>query len=124
MPCPPATGITPSPDAPRTAGPPAALIVHIARVRAAEQYRGSLMLADLELALNEAWLPDFTVAIERFAAENSLDSAAVQLAVSALPAFMKPKAVIRLGSLPKDGGVGKVRRRELAHAEALDVLEL
>jgi acyl-CoA synthetase (AMP-forming)/AMP-acid ligase II len=55
---------------------------------------------------------------------DSLDSAAILLALATLPAFMRPQVVIRLDSLPRDGGVGKVRRRELAHADALDVLEL
>jgi acyl-CoA synthetase (AMP-forming)/AMP-acid ligase II len=47
------------------------------------------------------------------------------LAVSAtLPGFMRPACVVRVERIPRDSGVGKVRRRELADVPPLEVHEL
>ncbi|GAA1828290.1 ATP-dependent acyl-CoA ligase [Pseudonocardia ailaonensis] len=43
---------------------------------------------------------------------------------SELPAFMRPSAVARVGTLPRDTTVGKTRRRQLDVATALEVVEL
>jgi carnitine-CoA ligase len=37
-----------------------------------------------------------------------------------LPSFMRPSAVVRIAAMPRDGGVGKLRRRELAAVAALE----
>jgi crotonobetaine/carnitine-CoA ligase len=41
-----------------------------------------------------------------------------------LPGFMRPRAVVRVAALPRDTGVGKLRRRELADSTALDEVTL
>jgi carnitine-CoA ligase len=41
-----------------------------------------------------------------------------------LPSFMRPAAVARLTALPRDTGVGKIRRRELDLAAAVELVEL
>ena len=43
----------------------------------------------------------------------------IREAVSALPAFMRPAAVISVDALPRDSGVGKVQRRRLEDAPVL-----
>ena len=42
----------------------------------------------------------------------------------ALPAFMRPEAVVRLAELPRGAGVGKVLRRALDNATPLEIIEL
>ena len=41
-----------------------------------------------------------------------------------LPKFMRPTAVVRIGEMPRDTGVGKVRRSLLEMIEPLEVVEL
>lgn len=41
-----------------------------------------------------------------------------------LPSFMRPAAVARLTALPRDTGVGKIRRRELDPSAAVELVEL
>ena len=41
-----------------------------------------------------------------------------------LPSFMRPAAVARLTALPRDTGVGKIRRRELDLSAAVELVEL
>ncbi len=49
---------------------------------------------------------------------------AVREVCGQLPGFMRPAAVVRVGEIPRDSGVGKVRRRLLADEIALEVVEL
>ena len=59
-----------------------------------------------------------------YVAGDAVDPCAVQDAVSTLPAFMRPTSIVRVSALPKDGGVGKIRRRELARTATLERFEL
>lgn len=56
-------------------------------------------------------------------AEN-LPSGEIVEAVRDLPSFMRPMAVISIGSMPRDTGVGKVQRRHLEQQVPLAVVEL
>jgi crotonobetaine/carnitine-CoA ligase len=44
--------------------------------------------------------------------------------IGTLPPFMRPAAVLRIRSLPRTAGVGKVSRRELEGMEMLEVFDL
>lgn len=48
----------------------------------------------------------------------------IRSAAAELPPFMRPSSVVRVAEIPRDSGVGKVRRRLLADAEALEAVEL
>ncbi len=50
--------------------------------------------------------------------------AGIRAVAATLPAFMRPAAVVRLREIPRDSGVGKVRRRQLADLAPLEVHEL
>ena len=41
-----------------------------------------------------------------------------------LPPFMRPSCVVRVAEIPRDSGVGKVRRRQLSSVATLEVVEL
>jgi acyl-CoA synthetase (AMP-forming)/AMP-acid ligase II len=43
---------------------------------------------------------------------------------ASLPSFMRPACVVRVAEIPRDSGVGKVRRRQLADVATLEVHEL
>jgi acyl-CoA synthetase (AMP-forming)/AMP-acid ligase II len=41
-----------------------------------------------------------------------------------LPPFMRPSCIVRVAEIPRDSGVGKVRRRQLSTVATLEVVEL
>jgi crotonobetaine/carnitine-CoA ligase len=49
---------------------------------------------------------------------------AIRAVASTLPPFMRPACVLRMAEIPRDSGVGKVRRRQLADMAPLEVHEL
>ena len=49
---------------------------------------------------------------------------AIRTVSADLPAFMRPTWVARMAALPRDTGVGKVRRRLLDDTDALELLAL
>ena len=59
-----------------------------------------------------------------YAVGDSLPIDDLRRTAQALPAFMRPRSVIRLAALPRDTGVGKLRRRELAGSPVLDDVTL
>ena len=48
----------------------------------------------------------------------------IRTVAATLPRFMRPACVVRVPCIPRDSGVGKVRRRELADVAPLEVHEL
>jgi crotonobetaine/carnitine-CoA ligase len=48
----------------------------------------------------------------------------IRTVAESLPGFMRPACVMRVPRIPRDSGVGKVRRRELADVSPLEVHEL
>ena len=48
----------------------------------------------------------------------------IQAVRADLPAFMRPAAAARVAEIPRDSGVGKVRRRLLGHATVLEAVDL
>lgn len=55
---------------------------------------------------------------------GDLPTAAIVAATESLPSWMRPVEVRRVAALPRDDGVGKVRRRLLEDLEVLDAVEL
>ena len=55
---------------------------------------------------------------------RSIPSEAVASVSRQLPPFMRPAAAARLAEVPRDSGVGKVRRRLLDHATVLEWVDL
>jgi carnitine-CoA ligase len=48
----------------------------------------------------------------------------IRAVAETLPGFMRPASVVRLDHIPRDSGVGKVRRRQLVDLVPLEVHEL
>jgi crotonobetaine/carnitine-CoA ligase len=48
----------------------------------------------------------------------------IRTVAATLPGFMRPACVVRVAEIPRDSGVGKVRRRQLADVAPLEVYEL
>ncbi|MFP4512821.1 MAG: class I adenylate-forming enzyme family protein [Acidimicrobiales bacterium] len=59
-----------------------------------------------------------------YVATDSLDIASVVAASEELPAFMRPTVLLRVAEIPRDDGVGKIRRRQLGDVEVLEELTL
>ena len=55
---------------------------------------------------------------------ESIPTDAILATSAGLPAFMRPSAVARVGDIPRDSGVGKVRRRLLTDAAVLERADL
>jgi acyl-CoA synthetase (AMP-forming)/AMP-acid ligase II len=55
---------------------------------------------------------------------SEVDVEAIRDARNQLPAFMRPAVLIRVQEIPRDAGVGKVRRRSLGDIEPLETLRL
>lgn len=55
-----------------------------------------------------------------FVTGENLDLAAIRAARDALPAFMRPAVLVRVPTIPRDDGVGKIRRRQLGDVPALE----
>ena len=77
---------------------------------------------DLAIWRQDSTLVDDEIAL--FVTGDRVDVEAINAARQQLPGFMRPSVVVRLKALPRDEGVGKVRRRELADAVALETVEL
>jgi carnitine-CoA ligase len=67
-------------------------------------------------------LVDDEVVLHVVSADMPLDS--IKTVAASLPRFMRPACVVRVKRIPRDSGVGKVRRRELADVSPLEVHEL
>lgn len=70
-----------------------------------------LGFADLAIWRADSDLVDHEVAL--YVTGGPLDVDAVRAAAADLPAFMRPAVVVRVEAIPRDDGVGKVRRRQL-----------
>jgi long-subunit acyl-CoA synthetase (AMP-forming) len=79
-------------------------------------------LDDVAIWRRRSELVDDEVVLYVVAADVPVE--AIRTAAATLPAFMRPTRVARLGQLPRDTGVGKVRRRLLDEADALEVVVL
>ena len=55
---------------------------------------------------------------------ESIPTDAIRAASAELPAFMRPSEVARVADIPRDSGVGKVRRRLLGDVAVLDRADL
>ena len=55
---------------------------------------------------------------------ESIPTDAIRAASAALPTFMRPSEAVRVTDIPRDSGVGKVRRRLLGHVTVLDRADL
>jgi acyl-CoA synthetase (AMP-forming)/AMP-acid ligase II len=62
--------------------------------------------------------------VSLYVVADKLDRAALVGAGELLPSFMRPTVVVRVDAIPRDAGVGKIRRRQLHEATVLEVLEL
>ena len=59
-----------------------------------------------------------------YAVGDSIDIDALRSVCAELPAFMRPGSLIRVDELPRDVGVGKVRRRQLSELPEISRIEL
>lgn len=59
-----------------------------------------------------------------YVAGDPVDLAAIRAAREQLPAFMRPAVLVRVREIPRDAGVGKIRRRSLAGADRVATLTL
>ncbi len=55
-----------------------------------------------------------------YVAGSPLDVASLRAASARLPKFMRPRRVVLVGEIPRDPGVGKIKRRELGELAVLD----
>lgn len=55
---------------------------------------------------------------------DELDVDAIIVTAKALPAFMRPSVIVHVESIPRDDGVGKIRRRQLGDAVEIERLVL
>ena len=81
-----------------------------------------LGFADLAIWRADSDLVDHEVAL--YVVAPSLDVPALRAASAALPAFMRPAVVLRVDAIPRDDGVGKVRRRQLDTCTVLERVAL
>lgn len=81
-------------------------------------------LDDLAVWRRRSELVDDEIVLYATAAAGSLPVDRIRSAAAELPPFMRPSSVVRVAEIPRDSGVGKVRRRLLADAEALEAAEL
>lgn len=71
-----------------------------------------LGFSDLAIWRADSDLVDHEVALYA-ASPAPLDVDALRTAAAGLPAFMRPAVVLRVDAIPRDDGVGKIRRRQL-----------
>jgi acyl-CoA synthetase (AMP-forming)/AMP-acid ligase II len=84
-----------------------------------EQFRDIHGIDDLALWRRDSELVDHESVL--FITADSTPTESLRAAAARIPAYMRPRAVLRVeGPLPRDTGVGKVRRRELG---SLPVIE-
>jgi carnitine-CoA ligase len=79
-------------------------------------------LRDVAVWRRPSDLVDDDVAL--YVTADSVDVEAIRAASLELPAFMRPSVLFRLEEIPRDAGVGKIRRRQLGDAEPLETLAL
>jgi len=86
-----------------------------------EDHFASLGFDDLAIWRADSDLVDHEVALYVCGA---LDVDALRSASRSLPAFMRPAVVLRVDAIPRDDGVGKVRRRQLDTCTVLERITL
>jgi carnitine-CoA ligase len=79
-------------------------------------------LADVAVWRRPSELVDDEVAL--YVAGDGVDVAAIRAARDELPAFMRPVVLLRVKQIPRDDGVGKIRRRQLGDTDVLETLAL
>lgn len=79
-------------------------------------------LRDLAVWRRPSDLVDDDVAL--YVAGDAIDVEAIRAASLQLPSFMRPSVLFRMAEIPRDGGVGKIRRRQLGDTPPLETLAL
>lgn len=79
-------------------------------------------LTDVAVWRRPSELVDDDVAL--YVAGDAIDVDAIRAASLQLPSFMRPSVLFRLAEIPRDGGVGKIRRRQLGDSQPLETLAL
>jgi crotonobetaine/carnitine-CoA ligase len=79
-------------------------------------------IEDLAVWRRSSDLVDDEVVLHVVSASVPLDD--LRAVASTLPPFMRPSCVVRVAEIPRDSGVGKVRRRQLSSVATLEVVEL
>jgi crotonobetaine/carnitine-CoA ligase len=79
-------------------------------------------LRDVAVWRRPSELVDDDVAL--YVAADAVDLDAIRAASLELPSFMRPSVLFRLEEIPRDAGVGKIRRRQLGDATPLETLVL
>lgn len=87
-----------------------------------QRFTSIATLSDLAVWRRKSELVDDEVVLYVVGAEVPVSE--VRAVSQQLPKFMRPSAVVRIGEMPRDTGVGKVRRRLLETIEPLEVVEL
>jgi carnitine-CoA ligase len=59
-----------------------------------------------------------------YVVSDEIDFDALRAASATLPAFMRPTVVLRVDAIPRDSGVGKIRRRQLGDVVVLEEVDL
>ena len=54
----------------------------------------------------------------------SIDTDRLRATGATLPAFMRPSVILRVAAIPRDSGVGKIRRRQLGEVRVLEEVTL
>jgi acyl-coenzyme A synthetase/AMP-(fatty) acid ligase len=79
-------------------------------------------LTDYALWKRKGELVDDEVVL--YAVAEDIPLAELNAVVAGLPVFMRPQAIARAGSLPRDAAAGKVQRRLLTEQPVLEWIEL
>jgi crotonobetaine/carnitine-CoA ligase len=79
-------------------------------------------LLDVAVWRQPSELVDDEVAL--YVAGDGVDIEAIRTARDQLPSFMRPSVLIRVKEIPRDAGVGKIRRRQLGDADVVETLAL
>ncbi|HEV7722211.1 MAG TPA: AMP-binding protein, partial [Iamia sp.] len=87
-----------------------------------EDHLSSLGFDDLAIWRADSDLVDHEVTL--YVVCDALDVDALRAASLSLPAFMRPAVVLRVDAIPRDDGVGKVRRRQLDTCTVLERIAL
>jgi crotonobetaine/carnitine-CoA ligase len=88
-----------------------------------EEHFGRLSsIDDVAIWRQESDLVDDEVAL--YAVGDGIDLAEVRAERERLPAFMRPAVLVRVKAIPRDDGVGKIRRRQLGDVERLETIGL
>ena len=87
-----------------------------------ERYREVPGIVDLALWKRPGALGDDELVL--FTAPSLPDTEVLRAVAAELPGFMRPSSLVAVAEIPRDDGVGKVRRRLLDSLERLDEVEL